>query len=184
MNRERTGRPEEAQPVKRAVQPAGPPPAISPINWWKLDQDERKETLETLTLFVPELARRYALSDAVIPPCWYRHEALIQELLALYQYRNQNQFLNTSPATAPKEWHYELQIAMMRLRSWVTVTGCNIGEHYEDQPQKWSIPGESACALWQTEIEDFITGQLPDLWHVKTPGGTPATDAKETENVA
>lgn len=173
MIRERSERP-AAQEAERPAVPA----AIAPINWWRLDPEERTETLTTLAVFVPELVRRYALSDQILPPCWYRHEPLVQELLALYQYRNQNQFLPTAPPVAPKEFHFELQQVIARLRSWVAQTGCNIAEHNEDRVQSWALPGGSAGALWQTEVEDFINEGAPAAWGARNAGGALAARPK------
>lgn len=155
MIRERGAPPEMPKPVVSEM-----PPAIAPINWWKLDPIERKETLELLAEWVPELVRRYTLNDQIVPPCWFRHEPLVQELLALYQYRNQNQFLPFAPPVAPKEFHYELQLAIGRLRSWVMLTGCNIAEHFEGKIQPWAMDGGAPAALWRTGIDDHITEVL------------------------
>lgn len=64
MIRERGEAPKEAPP--RSGVPPLPPP-ISPINWWKLDDEERQEVLELLSVWVPELVRRYALTEIVTP---------------------------------------------------------------------------------------------------------------------
>lgn len=153
---------------------------IAPIDWWRLDSAERVETLRTLSIFVPELVRRYALNDQVIPPCWYRHEALIQELLALYQFRNQNQFLPIAPPVAPKEFHYELQLVITRLRGWVATTGCNMAEHHEDRVQAWAQKGSAQCALWETSAHEFFLHELPDSWN--TRAGNRADKNKEHDH--
>lgn len=161
MIRERGEAPKEAPP--RSGVPPLPPP-ISPINWWKLDDEERQEVLELLSVWVPELVRRYALTETVVPPCWYLHEALIQELLALYQYRNQNQFLPVAPPVAPKEFHYEFQLAIGRLRGWVATTQCNAAEHNSDRIQQWAAEGTSTRSLWQVEVEEFISTESASGW--------------------
>lgn len=161
MIRERGEAPKEAPP--RSGVPSLPQP-ISPINWWKLDDEERREVLELLSIWVPELVRRYALTETVVPPCWYQHEPLIQELLALYQYRNQNQFLPVAPPVAPKEFHYELQLAIGRLRGWVMTTQCNAAEHNDDRIQHWAAEGSSTRSLWQVEVEEFIGTQSSIGW--------------------
>lgn len=133
---------------------------VAPIDWWKLDTVERTETLGTLAVWVPELVRRYTLTDQIVPPCWYQHEPLVQELLALFQYRNQNQFLPIAPPVAPKEFHYELQLAIARLRSWVQLTGCNAAEHFDGTVQAWAERSGAAPALWRTGIDDHINEVL------------------------
>ena len=53
MIRERGEAPKEAPP--RSGVPPLPPP-ISPSSWWKLDDEERQEVLELLSVWVPELS--------------------------------------------------------------------------------------------------------------------------------
>lgn len=141
----------------------------APINWWRLDAEERVETMTVLTEWVPELVRRYGLQDAIIPPCWFRHEAMIQELLALFQYRNQLQFLPAAPPGAPLDFHYQLQLVMQRMRSWTGMTGCNGGEHEPTRVQSWADPQMVNGAKWATAISDYLLEQ-EQVW--KSEEGT------------
>ncbi len=157
MVRERGERPENPVPPESRVPPAPVKPVMeAPINWWRLDSEERAETLGVLLEWVPELVRRYGLTDQVVPPCWYRHEALIQELLALFQYRNQQQFLPVAPPGAPLDFHYQLQLLMQRLRGWVTMSGCNAGEHEDTRLPVWADPSSARHALWEEEAIEYI----------------------------
>lgn len=159
--RERGERPESplAPPPPAPAKPVYEPP----INWWRLDAEERTEMLEVLFLWVPELCRRYGLIDAIIPPCWYRHEPLIQELLAFYQYRNQMQFLETAPTIAALDVHYQLQLVISRLRSWVLQTGCNAAEHAETPVQSWAAEGTAQAAAWEVETFEYLE-KAPKMW--------------------
>ncbi|MDI6022638.1 hypothetical protein QBL02_03670 [Leucobacter sp. UT-8R-CII-1-4] len=144
MDRTRT-----AAPAAPVIPATAEPAPLAPINWWRLDAQERTEVMELLRAWVPELARRYSLPAKTVPPCWYRHESLIQELLALFQYRNQNQFLPTAPAVAAKEFHYEFQLAIHRLTSWHQ---CNESEHTPDRPQPWTLVDGEKASSWQQEV--------------------------------
>ncbi len=137
---------------------AVPSPPALPINWWRLDIEEQAETLEVLVEWVPELVRRYGLSDAYVPPCWYEHEALVQELLALFQYRNQQQFNEAlgPPPSAPLDYHYQQQLALTRLRFWAAMTGCNSAEHFPAQVQSWADLSSVRAAMWETTVSDAI----------------------------
>lgn len=154
MVRERGERPEKPMPPPAAPKPVFEPP----IDWWRLDAEERTETLSVLFEWVPELVRRYGLTDAVVPPCWYRHEALIQELLALYQYRQQQQFLPAAPPSAPLDFHYQFQLVIGRLRSWVGQAGCNTSEHMETTVQSWADPGQPRAAAWDVDAYTYLEG--------------------------
>lgn len=151
MVRERGERPENPVP------PAPPKPVFEPpINWWKLDAEERTETLEVLFDWVRELVRRYGLRDSEVPPCWYRHEAMVQELLALFQYRNQQQFLESAPPGAPIDFHYQLQLALGRLRSWTGVTGCNGAEHLATPIQQWADTANPKSQEWEAKAFMYL----------------------------
>lgn len=139
-----------ADPVVPAAAESAP---LAPINWWRLDDQERADVMEILQVWVPELARRYSLPAKTIPPCWYWHESLIQELLALFQYRNQNQFLPTAPAVAAKEFHYEFQLAMHRLIGWHQ---CNESEHTPDRPQLWTLVDGEKSLSWRQEMSEVV----------------------------
>lgn len=130
-------------PVKPVFEP--------PINWWRLDPQERTETLAVLFDWVPELVRRYGLTDSTVPPCWYRHEAMVQELLALFQYRNQLQYLEVGPPNAPIDFHYQFQLALGRLRSWNQSAGCNTAEHQETPIQPWAAVGNPKAGEWEAK---------------------------------
>lgn len=137
MVRERSERPEE-QVAENAQTGGVPRKAASPINWWKLDAEERTEIISILMEWVPQLVRRYGLPEQIVPPCWYRHEALIQELLALFQYRNQQQYMFDMPPGGPLEFHTQLQLVIGRLRFWVSFTECTLGRHEETVIPAWA----------------------------------------------
>lgn len=153
--RERGARP-EPEPV--AAPAAGVPTKLAaPIDWWRLDDEERAETLSVLIEWVPELVRRYGITDQAIPPCWYRHENLVQELLALFQYRNQQQFLDIAPPSAPIDFHAQFALFLARVRVWNQATGCTAVDHFETAVQPWaSIVSTDAAAAWWTSATDYV----------------------------
>lgn len=151
--------------------PAAMPP-LSPIDWWVLDRVERADTLRVLSVFVPELVRRYGLGDSVVPPCWYQHEALIQELLGLFQLRKQAHFLESAPATSPNDFHVQLHMWVARMRAWVADSGCNAAQHHSPSLPSWVVPGQRQ-ALWETDVHEFIAHGMQTGW----PGWAP----EETE---
>lgn len=152
--RQRGSRPKEDSAPSPQIPQRAPLP--SPINWWRLDDEERAETLEVLSEWVPELVRRYGLRDSVVPPCWFLHEALVQELLALFQYRNQQQVEPTAPPSAMLDFHYQFDLAIRRLANWTTSTGCNSAEHHDTTPAVWVVPGSVRNSTWVIDFEDYV----------------------------
>lgn len=150
--RERGERPAEDTP------PApGAPSLPTPIDWWKLHSQERSETLTVLSEWVRRLVCSYALADQVVPPCWYQHESVVQELLALFQYRNQQQFTDVAPPSAPLDFHQQFSVAVVRLRGWVSAAGCTSAEHFDETPALWAVPGVST-AKWTVQFEEHLQG--------------------------
>lgn len=160
MERERGARPERAIPPSEVPPAPVKPKFAPPIDWWKLDDEERAEVLEVLVEWVPELVRRYMLREQIVPSCWFKHQELIQELLALFQYRNQQQFLEVAPPSAPLDFHYQLQLSIGRLRSWVGEAGCKPGMHEGRALPKWADPATPAGAMWPEEA----TYESIELW--------------------
>lgn len=157
MERERGERPKTLQAPSNRVPPAAEKPVYAPpINWWKLDAEERTETLQVLFEWVPELVRRYGLRDSTLPPCWYKHEAMIQELLALFQLRNQQMFLPIAPPSAPSDFHYQFQLFQGRMLTWNHMSGCNGSEHNDTVVQLWADPYKPAAAAWDVDAHEYV----------------------------
>lgn len=127
----------------------------SPVDWWALDGMERAEMLGVLAVWVPKLVRWFGLRDDTVPPCWFRHDALVQELLALYQYREQQQVLPAAPPSAMLDFQVQLQLALARLRGWVGVTGCNAREHTDTPVPVW-VGDVVVHSRWRVEVDEVI----------------------------
>jgi hypothetical protein len=135
----------------------------APVDWWKLDAGERAETLQALAEFTAQLARMYGLRESILPPCWYLHPAIIQELLALLQYRNQQQYLPVSPPGAAIDFHIQLAACLSRVRSWVLQTQCNQREHNSSEYSLWAVAGSDVALLWQEQFDAHIAHQEPSV---------------------
>lgn len=155
MVRERGTRPEDLTP---------PPPmpevsaAALPIDWMKLDGAERAELmLSTLLEWVPSMVRSFALREQTVPPCWYLHEEMVHELLALYQYREQQQFndLLGPPASAAIDFLYQLGLWKARMQALTGDAGCTSAKHHEPTIPAWADPAKPASATWGVEAEEY-----------------------------
>ena len=56
-----------------------------PVCWPVIDGEAAYVAWSGLDTWVRWCARRYALDQRTIPPCWWRHGALVEELTALVQ---------------------------------------------------------------------------------------------------
>lgn len=130
-----------------------------PIDWWTLDDSERVETLHGLGEWVVNLVRFYELSDKIVPPCWYMHDAMIQELLALWQYREEQQYIEAAPPGAGLDFHHQFGLAMTRLAGWNDAR-CNSTEHREGTPQRWYSDLTTHDA-WRESFETYLNETNP-----------------------
>jgi hypothetical protein len=112
---------------------AGPPPADGPAWCWSaLTGEEAALAWATLIGWVDWLTARYGLAE-VLPACWYRHGALVEELTAL---RCAWTAAYTDPQARPAEpalWHDLLARTLARIRDWDRQE-CSLGTHRDDEP--------------------------------------------------
>src|SRR5674476_1230046 len=54
-----------------------------PTHWASLLPDEARQSWAQLRVWVEDLVDRFALETRVVPPCWYRHNTLVESLSAL-----------------------------------------------------------------------------------------------------
>ena len=58
-------------------------PVPVPVVWSDLSAGEAFDTWTDLAGWVTWLVRRFRLRPREVPPCWFRHAAVIEELTAL-----------------------------------------------------------------------------------------------------
>jgi len=124
-----------------------------PIDWRRVPAHAAPAEWAALDTWVRWLAARYALDHRELPPCWFRHGAVVEELSAL-RTAHAIAFHPTQPATGPIDWHQSLGYARLRLRDWAARSGCKPGGHREDTAPQWSI--DPATGGYRTQIQAFI----------------------------
>lgn len=110
-----------------------------PIDWRRLTPDQAASTWADLDTWVRWLVTRYALDHRDVPPCWYAHGDLVEELTALMT-AHQAAFDRTGAATGPSDWHQTLATTRTRLQLWAARTGCRNREHRTPTPPAWAAP--------------------------------------------
>ena len=111
--------------------------AQRPIDWRRVSCDEAPLLWAALDTWVRWLVARYSLEHRDVPPCWFRHPALVEELSAL-RTAHVDAFHPAHPPGGPADWHTTLSNTRVRLRDWAARTGCKPGAHREDAPNPWS----------------------------------------------
>jgi len=115
---------------------------ITVINWRTLEDAKAPEVWTELGEWVAWFVRRYRLPARKIPPCWYRHGALVEELSALHTAWLVS-FDSLDAGYGPIGFHERLAVALPRMASWYSGE-CHDG-HMElphavesASPQEWA----------------------------------------------
>jgi hypothetical protein len=99
-----------------------------PLFWPEVPAAEAAAEREELRAWVNRLVTRYDLDSHVVPGSWYRHNHLVEALVALRDYER-GSFSATAPATAAVEWHRAFRDIESRLRAWTAELRCDNGHH-------------------------------------------------------
>lgn len=148
----------EADAIVERVLGARPRPVV----WRHLGPTAAAAAWVALEDWVRWLAARYALDHRDVPPCWYAHGHLVEELSALHT-AHRACFDPAASATAPVEWHQVLASARTRLQLWAGRTGCRPGEHRPDAPPEWSVepPTADYAAAFAAHVEADLDARDP-----------------------
>lgn len=83
--------------------------------WRDMPDDERPDAWDELRAFVEWIVTRYELTDNIIPACWYRHGALVEELSALRAAWDASFVVETDGGLGPIGWHERFALARTRI---------------------------------------------------------------------
>jgi hypothetical protein len=106
------------------------------ICWPRVDRDTARTAWHALDTWIRWCTLRYELDSRVIPPCWYRHGALVEELTALHT-AWLTAHTAAAPGNAPLDWHAMFANARHRLQDWVARAGCRASEHRDQVQPSW-----------------------------------------------
>jgi hypothetical protein len=123
---------------------------VSPWTWTKLSIDEARGSWQAVTEFVAWLVQRFDLGD-VIPPCWWAHGAMVEELTALWAaWSGAYQHPDAGP-DAPIEWLDHLATSRVRLVEWDKM-GCAQRGHREATPTGWQVDEDAFAAFVAADL--------------------------------
>lgn len=137
---------EDQEPVE------DPPDPPAPIQWSLLTAEEAELEWYALNEWTHWLRKRYGLPVAVVPPFWYRHGELVEELSALHLH-HLGCFHKDQDGSAPLGWHADFDAWQKRMREWVTIAGTKLERDRDTRQTAW--PGEPpAPEIIEALIED------------------------------
>ncbi|WP_407343555.1 hypothetical protein [Pengzhenrongella phosphoraccumulans] len=117
-----------------------------PVNFANLTHGTALTHWVALDRWVRWLVRRYNLDHRDVPPCWYAHSDLVEELSALHT-AHRGAYDPGGPAGGPAEWHQTLATTRTHLQLSVSRTGCKPREHRPPAAIDWaSEPAEKDYA--------------------------------------
>ncbi len=124
-----------------------------PIHWPSLLPDEAAQAWADLRDWVEDLVDRLGLGTRVVPPCWYRHNALVEPLSALRDHERISFAPNGSPNTAV-DWFRAVREIEHHLTQASARTQCSINEHRPDPARTWQTD--------QTQWRTFVAADVRD----------------------
>lgn len=108
--------------------PAPSPMGGGPVHVPSLSETEYDALLTDLRIWVEGLVFRFALDVRTIPPCWERHNAMVETLAALRD-AERGCFVDGPPPTGGLEWIRAVRDSAVYLRDQAAITQCSAHEH-------------------------------------------------------
>lgn len=105
--------------------------AVRITRWRDLPTEERPAAWNELREFVQWLVGRYALASNVVPPCWFLHPALVEELSALRAAWEASFDVDTDGGLGPIGWHERFAVARERIVKYAYKGECARGTHMD-----------------------------------------------------
>ena len=90
---------------------------IRVINWRTLEDEDAPQVWTDLRSWVVWFTHRYNIAPRKIPPCWFKHGALVEELSALHTAWLVS-YDSLDAGYGPIGWHERLAVALPRLATW------------------------------------------------------------------
>ncbi|WP_345803365.1 hypothetical protein AAIB33_09865 [Microbacterium sp. AZCO] len=105
------------------------------VDFRTLEGADARAAWDLLREWVEWFAVRYNISASIVPACWFKHGALVDELSALH-IAHTVAFDPSDTGYGPIGWHEQLSVAMPRLRR-AYYGQCSRG-HDSFKPRSWT----------------------------------------------
>lgn len=123
-----------AQLLAAGVDDFGAPTAATaaPQYWPSIPADQLDDERDRLITWVSDLQQRFP-EMVRLPPCWPRHNGLVEALSALRDHERAS-YAPTSPPTAAIAWQLAFHDIETRLRGWIAGLRCGGDPRWHEQP--------------------------------------------------
>jgi len=132
---------------------ADPAPFDAPLYWPGLSAERVAIEWESLRSWVRVLAERFAFDFRTLPACWYRHNALVEALVALRDFERAC-FAEGAPLSAGLDWQRALREIEARLRDLTSRTGC-LSRHVDQR----ELPSSEPAGAWTALVTRDVTAR-------------------------
>jgi len=107
-----------------------------PIHWPSLTAEERTVRSDELRDWVEKFGARFDIDVRVIPPCWQRHEGMVESLSALRDHERAS-YADTATPAAAVDWLRALREVEQRLHELASKTQCTAQAHRDSVLRNW-----------------------------------------------
>ena len=101
-----------------------------PVHLPSLSRTGHEQAMTGLRSWVTELVRRFCVDARAIPPCWEKHNGMVEALFALRDHERAC-FAQSASPTAAVDWLRALQEVTHFLIDLNAMTQCTVHEHRE-----------------------------------------------------
>ena len=126
------------------------PPVPMVICWDELDPAGYVRTLRDLADWIDWFRRTYRVPATVIPPCWFTHPGLREDLGHLWIGWLLTRHPDAGVGMTGLDWDARREQAIARLREATAITGCTSTRHHDES----SIPDTDLSRLWNEHIAE------------------------------
>jgi hypothetical protein len=124
----------------------------APTHWPSLPAADLVEEWDRLRAWTERFVDRFNLGIDRVPPCWYRHNALVEALSALRDHESAS-YAPTGSPTGPLDWFRAFREVEARLVEWGARTGCDARQHRAEQPREWRTDPDQWGAFLQSATD-------------------------------
>ena len=132
------------------------PPVPMVICWDELDPAGYIRTLRDLADWIDWFRSTYRVPSAVIPPCWFTHPGLREDLGHLWTGWLLTRHPDAGVGMTGLDWDARREHTITRLREATAITGCT-GTRHTDEPV---MPDTDVTELWTNHLADDASTRL------------------------
>jgi hypothetical protein len=145
-------------PAMLGGQPSTPPVPMV-VCWEDLPPDVFTHQLGELADWIGWLRTTYRIPATVIPPCWFTHPGLREDIGHLWTGWQLTRHPDAGVGMIGLDWDQRREATINRLREATAITGCTATRHQAEPDPQVAIPA-SVEHLWQDHLHSQTTERV------------------------